>query len=308
MELRHLRYFVGVAELGNVSRASEKLFIAQPALSAQIRQLEQEVGAELFVRLPRGVRLTPAGESFLEDAKAILLRAEQAALRARERQSGRSASFRLGLVPTATHSLLPGLLDKLRRAGMPVSLQVREMITARQVQALRNDEIDLGLARPGDDMAPLETVAAIADPYCLAVPAGHALARRRGPVALKLAARAAFVGFSRYRESDYHDRTAALCTEAGFTPDLRHEASQFVNVLALVGHGLGVAIVPASATLLPPGDVAFVRLEPSRIQSQLVLLRAPRPAQDQTLAAVTALVVGELERLGKRLGGRAGSK
>src|SRR5256885_17138604 len=99
MELRHLRYFVAVAEQGNVSRAARKLFIAQPPLSAQLKQLEEEVGAALFTRLPRGVRLTPAGESLLEDARAILARAQQAPLRARERQQSRQGVVRLGLVP-----------------------------------------------------------------------------------------------------------------------------------------------------------------------------------------------------------------
>src|SRR3954468_3297552 len=118
MELRHLRYFVSVAELGSVSRAAEKLFIAQPALSLQVRQLEEEIGARLLERLPRGVRLTPAGESFLQDARAILARSQQAAVRARERQSGQARSLRLGLVPTTTHSVLPGVLKGLRAAGV----------------------------------------------------------------------------------------------------------------------------------------------------------------------------------------------
>ena len=107
MELRHLRYFVTAAELGSITRAAEKLFIAQPPLSAQLKQLEEEVGVPLLVRLPRGVRLTEAGESFLEDARAILARAQQAAVRARERQSGQRATLRLGLVPSTIHSVLP---------------------------------------------------------------------------------------------------------------------------------------------------------------------------------------------------------
>ena len=98
MELRHLKYFVTAAELGSITRAAEKLFIAQPPLSAQLKQLEEEVGVPLLVRLPRGVRLTEAGASFLEDARAILARTQQAAVRARERQAGRRATLRLGLV------------------------------------------------------------------------------------------------------------------------------------------------------------------------------------------------------------------
>lgn len=301
MELRHLRYFVGVAELGSISRAAEKLFIAQPALSAQIRQLEEELGVILFVRLPRGVRLTQAGESFRADAKAILARAQQATVRARERQSGQRATLRLGLVPSTTHSLLPGLLQRVRDSGLAANIEAREMITSRQLLALRNDEIDLGFARPGEGNTPTETVATIDDPYCLVVPEGNPLAASRRPLALKLAAHEHFVSFSRYQEADYFDRTAALCLEAGFTPDIRHEAGQFVNVMALVACGLGVAIVPASFATLPFGRVVFRRLEASRYKSQLVILRAQRQIQDDWSSEMTRLAVTELNSLAQRL-------
>lgn len=301
MELRHLRYFVSVAELGSVSRAAEKLFIAQPALSAQIKQLEEEVGAALFVRLPRGVRLTPAGESFFVDARAILARAQQATLRAREKQSGQRSTLRIGLVPTATHSVLPGLLQRLRDSGLAATIEAREMITSRQLHALRDDEIDLGLARPGEGNLDAEIVAAIDDPYCLAVPADSPLAAGQGALALKQAAYEKFVGFTRYREADFFDRTAALCQEAGFTPDVRNEAGQFVNVLALVGLGLGVAIVPESASTLPFGNVVFRRLQTSRIKSQLVILRPQRLVQDDWSVQVTQLAVDELGSLAGRL-------
>lgn len=301
MELRHLRYFVTVAEQGSVSRAAQKLFIAQPPLSAQIRQLEEEVGASLFVRLPRGVRLTQAGESFLEDARAILARAQQATVRARERQAGQRATLRLGLVPSTTHSVLPGLLKRLRDADMAVSMEVREMITSHQLQALRNDEIDLGLARPSEGSMPAEMIAVIDDPYCLALPVGNPLAKSRKPLALRLAAHEHFVSFSRYQDADYFDRTAALCMEAGFTPDIRHEAGQFVNVLALVACGLGVAIVPASFATLPLGRVVFRRLEASRFKSRLGILRGQRQTQDDWSARIVALAVQELEGLAHRL-------
>jgi DNA-binding transcriptional LysR family regulator len=301
MELRHLRYFTTVAGLGSVSRAAEKLFIAQPALSQQIRQLEDEIGAALFERLPRGVRLTPAGESFLEDARTILARAQQAAVRARERQSGQARSLRLGLVPTTTHSVLPGVLRGLRAAGITAPIEVREMITSRQFLALRNDEIDLALARPGEDLAGLERLLAIDDPWCLAVPARHRLARGSATLALKAAAQESFIGFSRHREADYFDRTSALCQEAGFSPDLRHEAGQFVNVLALVGHGLGVAIVPASAATLPFSGVAFRRLKASTLRSQLVLVRPRGATATPAIDGLSELVKQELEKLGARL-------
>ncbi|MDE2618263.1 MAG: LysR family transcriptional regulator, partial [Burkholderiales bacterium] len=267
---------------------------------------EEEVGANLFTRQPRGVRLTQAGVSFLEDARAILARAQQAAVRARERQAGQRATLRLGLVPSTIHSVLPGLLQRLADEMPALNVEVREMITSQQLQALHNREIDLGIARPGEGSRPAEMVASIDDPYCLALPLDNALAHSRKPLALREAARERFVSFSRYQDADYYDRTAALCMEAGFTPDIRHEAGQFVNVLAMVGCGLGVAIVPASFATLPQGQVAFRRLDGSRFQSRLGLLRGPQQEQDDGSSRVVELAVRELERLGKRLLSRQG--
>jgi len=304
MELRHLKYFVTAAELGSITRAAEKLFIAQPPLSAQLKQLEEEVGVPLLVRLPRGVRLTEAGASFLEDARAILARTQQAAVRARERQAGRRATLRLGLVPSTIHSVLPAFLQRLHEAGLEVRIQSREMITSQQQLALRNDEIDLGFARPGASGMPVETVASIDDPYCLALPAGNPLATSRAPIALKLAAHEQFVSFARHQVADYFDRTAALCQEAGFTPDIRHEAGQFVNVLALVACGLGVAIVPSSFSTLPTGGVAYRPLQASRDKSRLAVLAQPGAQQDDWSQQIAQLAADALRSLEVRLTAR----
>jgi DNA-binding transcriptional LysR family regulator len=286
-----------------VTRAAEKLFMAQPALSLQIRQLEEEIGARLLERLPRGVRLTSAGACFLDDARAILARAEQATVRARERQAGHRSTFRLSLAPTTTHSVLPAVLRRLGESGVPAELEAWEMITSQQVEALRNREIDLALARPGEEALPVDTLAAIDDPYCLAIPSGAPLAGRRGVLPLKQAAGEAFVGFSRHRESDFYDRTTALCIEAGFKPRIRHQATQFVNVLAMVSYGLGVAIIPASAALLTVPGVAFRRLQPAGLRSRLVVLRATRPRHEAWEEQVAAIVVAETKLLAKRLAG-----
>lgn len=310
MELRHLRYFVAVAEQGNVSRAARKLFIAQPPLSAQLKQLEEEVGTALFTRLPRGVRLTPAGESLLEDARAILARAQQAPLRARERQQSQQGVVRLGLVPSAMHSVLPGLLRRVAEAGWNLRVEAREMITSQQLRALRAGELDLGLGRPGRERSreePLaEEISGMDDPYCLAVPPSNPLAQGDGALPLQAAAHQAFVGFARYEDADYFDRTVALCLDAGFTPSIRHEAGQFVNVLALVACGLGVAIVPSSFATLYRGKVVFRPLEAARYQSRLAVLAIPGTqaevdGQPGDAARVAQAAVLELRQFARRL-------
>lgn len=302
MEFRHLRYFVTVAELGSISRAATKLFIAQPPLSAQIRQLEEEVGAPLLVRLPRGVRLTPAGQAFLQDARAILARTEQAKTRAKELQNGQRDRLRVGLVPSVTQSLLPGLIQRLQQESLTVQLEAQELVpSARQLQALRNDELDVGFIRPGNALHKDELVCAIDDPYCVALPSGHALARSSAALEVGALERERFVSFSRYAESDFYDQTAAVCEAAGFKADVRHTATQFMSVLALVGCGLGLAIVPASCALMANPGVRMRRLTGVDRKSELVLVANQAMRDDSWGQAVLHQVKQELLELQEKL-------
>ncbi len=181
MEFRHLKYFVAVAEMGSVSRAAEKLFIAQPPLSLQIKQLEDEVGVPLLLRYPRGVRLTAAGAAFLEEAKDLLDRAERAKQRARHKNDVAGGMARVAFVPSAGHTVIPRLVRRLRARLPECELDLREMITSQQVQALVHDEIDIGLLRPPMTSSRLTVTNELSDPFCLAIPDGHALWPAPGP-------------------------------------------------------------------------------------------------------------------------------
>lgn len=301
MELRHLRYFVTVAETGSISRAAQKLFIAQPPLSAQIRQLEEEVGAPLLLRLPRGVALTAAGESFLADARAILARSQDAATRARQAHSQHEQLLRIGLMPSTTQSLLPGLTRALATSGHALRIEAHEISpSSRQLQALRNAEIDLGFIRLGVEDVPPETCASIEDPYCLAVPRRHPLARGDGAVKLSAAAHEPFVGFASHHQSDYFDQTLALCVEAGFRPAVQHVAGQFEGVLAMVACGLGVAIVPASCFSTQGRAVVRRRLTGSRYRSRLLMIARQEEPAAPWRGEVLALAKQELHALAER--------
>jgi len=301
MELRHLRYFVAVAETGSISRAAEKLFIAQPPLSAQIRQLEEEVGVPLLVRLPRGVTLTAAGQSFLADARAILARSQHAATRAREAHGEQAQVLRLGLMPSASHSLLPGLVKALQASGLGLRVQAREISpSSTQLQALRNAEIDLGFIRLGVEEVPPEARAAMDDPYCLAIPRHHPLARGSGPLALAQAAHEPFVGFASHHQSDYFDQTLALCVEAGFRPEVQHVAGQFAGVLTMVACGLGVAIVPASCFVAGNRAVVRRKLSGSRYRSQLLMIARDDDPPAPWRGEVIALARAQLKALAER--------
>jgi DNA-binding transcriptional LysR family regulator len=165
VELRHLRYFVAVAEMGSVSRAAEKLFIAQPPLSTQIKQLEDEVGVKLLIRYSRGVRLTTAGAAFLGEAKDLLARSERAKRLARHNGSALGGAVRIGYVPSAGHTVLPRLLRQIRQLRPDGEIDVCEMITPQQVQALCAGDIDVGLARAPINSGRITVVAELDDRF-----------------------------------------------------------------------------------------------------------------------------------------------
>lgn len=276
MELRHLRYFVAVAEAGNLSRAAEKLFIAQPPLSLQIRQFEDEVGTALFSRHPKGMKLTPAGEALLPDARDLLDRA--AGLVDAARKAPGSGTLTLGFVPSASSTVIPGLVQRLRALQPGLELRLAEMISDEQHEALVAGRIDGGIARTGAQHPHVRAACSLADPFCLAL---HTKQARALPDVANLRSFAAepFVGFTRHHGPAYFDRTIRLCGDAGFSPRIRYEASTLHGVLDLVGAELGVALVPASAALLGARNVMLRKLRQRSRGDMLSLLTRHRDAR-----------------------------
>ncbi|MEY2952197.1 MAG: hypothetical protein RLZZ401_284 [Pseudomonadota bacterium] len=274
MELRHLRYFQAVAELESFTRAAEKLFVAQPPLSLQIRQLEEELGTPLLLRHARGVSLTPAGAGFLASTRDILNRVEQAKSQVRRTAQGVAGVVRLGFVPSASHSVIPRLVARVKASHPGIELDVCEMITPEQVDALQAQRIDVGLARPPMREAGLLVIDQLADPFCIALPAEHALAQGTfASLALRRLAQEPMVGYTRYRAPAFFDQIVSLCIQAGFSPQLRYEVSTIHSILDLVSAGLGVAIVPASCALLPTRNVVFRPLTAASRKGSLALVR-----------------------------------
>lgn len=300
MELRHLRYFAAVAETGNLSRAAEKLFIAQPPLSTQIKQFEQELGVSLFTRHPKGVRLTAAGERLLPAARHLLERA--AGLRDTARMAGREArepvgTLTLGYVPSASSTVLPELVRGLRKSNPGVTLQLREMISDEQNDALVAGHIDAGVARTLPRHARVVAACQIPDPFCLAVP--RSAPRPRRTLELRDFAEHDFVGFTRHRGPAYFDRSIHLCSRAGFSPRIRYEASTVHGVLDLVSAGLGVALVPASTVLLGVKGVSIHALRRSGVGDVLSLLRR-RADANPLLPTLERVVAGILDGVNRR--------
>ncbi|MDB5859058.1 MAG: transcriptional regulator, LysR family [Ramlibacter sp.] len=307
MELRHLRYFQAVAQLESVTQASRKLFVAQPALSLQLRQLEEEVGAQLLTRHARGVTLTPAGRNFLAHASAILEQVERAKQQARGVDEGGGGVVSLAFVPSASHVVIPRLVRELRRTQAGIEIELREMITAQQLEALEADSIDFGLARLPARGRGLHVDAELVDPFCLAVPADHALAAGTGPVTARVLADEPMVGFTRYRAPAFHDQALNACISAGFSPRLRYEASTVYSVLDLVSAGLGVAIVPSTCALLRPEGVVFRTLPAKMKPGSLALVRrasATAPAM-AAVAGIVARIFQQLQRDSRKALGAA---
>src|SRR5512133_18369 len=246
MELRHLRYFVAVAEELHFGRAAARLHIAQPPLSRQIRDLEREVGTPLFERVARGVELTAAGRAFLPEARLTLAQAERAPRTAERAARGEIGRLRVGFVEAATYSgILPEVLGFFRMHLPNIGLSLFEMDVLQQAEAFHDGRIDLGIlhSTPPDAERWLRTQAVYADPLVAAVPDTHRVADRRR-IALDELAADQFVLFPRQTAPVLYDDVIASCRRAGFSPRVAQEAAGWHTIVGLVGAGVGVALVP----------------------------------------------------------------
>jgi DNA-binding transcriptional LysR family regulator len=259
MELRHLRYFVAVAEELHFGRAAARLRIAQPPLSRQIRDLEREVGTPLFERVPRGVALTPAGRAFLPEARLTLAQAARAERTAERAARGEIGRLRVGFVEAATYSrVLPEVLGFFRMHLPNIGISLFEMDAHQQADAFRDGRIDLGLLHsvPADADRLLHVEPVYVDPMIVAVPASHRLA---GQSRLALAAFAAepFVLFPRHGSPRLYDDIIASCRSAGFNPRVVQDATAWHTLVALVGAGVGAAFIPRSLTSFQRPGVVY---------------------------------------------------
>lgn len=245
MELRHLRYFVAVAEELHFHRAAERLHISQPPLSQQVRALEAELGVQLLERNRRSVALTAAGAVFLREAREILASVDAATEAARSVARGEAGRLALGFVGSAMHGALPGVLRAHRRAFPKVQLVLTELPTAGQLEALMAGRIDVGVIRPPVREPGLAFETIHTEPVVIALPADHRLAAR-GEVALADLVAEPFVLLARREAPGLYESLAQAMADAGGVPDVVQEAREMQTVVGLVAAGLGVSLVPAS--------------------------------------------------------------
>lgn len=273
-ELRYLRAFVTLAEELHFRRAAERLGIAQPPLSNQIRRLEELSGTKLFVRRP-AVALTSAGEAFLAHARRALGAVDRGLAEARRAAAGEAGRLVLGFAASTLVSLVPRLARRYVEDRPDVELVLREIPSADQFEALERGEIDVGVLREPPDDRDIESTPILTEPFVAVLPRRHDLSGRKS-ISLHRLAGDPFVHFPRRVAPGLYDKVSQLCAIAGFTPKVRLEALEWLTIVGLVEAGVGVSLVPASFARLRWGGVRYVGLRPPTLETvtAVCILRA----------------------------------
>ncbi|MDI3836935.1 LysR substrate-binding domain-containing protein [Pseudomonas aeruginosa] len=278
MDLRQLRYFIAVAEELHFGRAAARLFISQPALSFDIKKLEEQLGTQLLLRNNKSVKLTGAGQVLLVEARN-LLQAEKVRRLTQLSAEGDVGQLRVGFVNSMLYRGLPRAMSRFEREHPNMEVVLGEMNSAEQAQALQRGQIDLGFVHWGRLPAEIVSEPLISDPFLCCLPAGHRLA---GQARLDLAELRDedFILFPRHVSPHYHDLIIARCVDAGFSPRIRHEARLWQTVAAMVGLGMGVALIPETLCLAWRNEVRYLEIEPAGARSEIhAILPASEPSR-----------------------------
>ena len=246
MELRHLRYFIAVAEALNFTRAAARLRVAQPSLSRQVQALEDEIGVDLLKRSPRGVTLTAEGKLFLEEARQLMARADDSVNKVRALARGEFGELHIGYAPSPTVEILPPALTAFQKIAPNVKLVLHDLTSNEMADALRNGRLDLAImVRPTEETAVgLEFERLKSYPFCVAIPAGHPFAKLKS-VPLDRAAAEPLVTFRKSDYSDYHRLVQQLFAGLNRKPRPVAECDSGSSLFAEVQAGRGVAFLPS---------------------------------------------------------------
>jgi DNA-binding transcriptional LysR family regulator len=264
MELRHLRYFVVVAEEENVTRASSRLHIAQPALSRQIRDLEDELGVQLLERSAKSIRLTEAGRTFLTEARAVLQRADEAVKAVQAVDGGVQGELHAGYAPSLTVQILPRTL-RLFQAEFPrVRVILHDLSSGEMLSGLRDGKLHVALmVHPGDDnLRGLHFEELARYPVCVAVAPNHPLANARNAKWTRLASEG-IIAYSRAEYPEYHDELENLAKLIGAKPRIVEEHDSVTSIIAAVEAGRGVALVASCIACLAGPRLKILPLIPA---------------------------------------------
>jgi DNA-binding transcriptional LysR family regulator len=287
IELRHLRYFVAVAEELHFGRAAERLHLAQPPLSQQIRKLEEILGYPLFVRTSRAVRLTAAGTVFLERARRTLRNVQEDLEEARSIGRGDEGTLRVGFIGSGMLTPLPAMLGQYRHLYPRVQLLLSESYTASIAASLLRGTLDAGFLRDGGPIDGLHVESVFSEPYVAVLPSRHRLAGKSSisPADLR---DEPFVFFTPTAGKLAYDKTMMLFEEHGFRPQVVQEAPQWLTILRLIAAGLGVSVGPACTRQIAVPGLVCPSLRGAGVTSDLEL--AYRNGEDRAVVAAFAAV------------------
>lgn len=272
MEFRQLHYFLAIAEELSFSQAARRLHMAQPPLTRQIRQLEQELGVQLFERNSRRVELTEVGKVFALEARRILSQVEQSIELAQRVNRGEIGRLVIAFEGSSAYDVIPVSLKTYRQRFPNVELVVLGMTTEQQVEALRNNQIQVGfvvppLQNPTEDLV---VEAVLEKPLVLAMPEAHPLAAQ-AKVKVRSLANELFILGQRNSGCGWYDQVIALCHRAGFSPNVVQEVNEMQVLLGLVSAGLGIAIVSGAARQFGRSGVVYRQLQPASLEVALAI-------------------------------------
>lgn len=288
MELRHLRYFITVAEELNFSRAAERLHMAQPPLSQQIRALELELNVQLFERNKRPLQLTHAGQAFLKQAQLVLTQVEQATLIAQQANRGEVGHLAIGFNSTVTQSVLPDILNVFQTRFPQVQLSLCELDSQTQIQQLDDRTIDCGfLNAPIPSNGDLNFLSVLKEPLIVAIHQAHPLRSHR-KIPLRALSQEPFILPPSHLGQGFYHQVLNLCQDNGFIPTVVQQARWLQTALGLVAGKIGVALVPASMQNLQRVGVVYKEIQPTFEIETLAVWRShnPSPVLRQFIQAV----------------------
>lgn len=301
MELRHLRYFIAVAEELHFGRAAERLGISQPPLSQQIQALEEEIGARLFERTNRRVELTDAGRLFLDESRQVLAQVDKAVLLARRAHLGELGRLKIGFTSSAPFtSTIPSSIHAFRKAYPDVHLDLQEMSSRQVLKALLEESLQVGVIRPLALPDAVHWVELFREPLVAVLRADHPLAAgSEDGLAIAALAEEPFVFFPRSYGTGLYDQVIALTRQAGFSPRIAQEASEAMTIIGLVSAGLGVSILPASFRRTRVDGVVYRTLSDPEATTAVWLVRRQNEGSPLALSFID-LVTREAASLRRR--------
>ena len=289
MNLNHLRAFLAVAESLSFSKAAQRLHISQPALSNQIRLLEEDLEATLFVRNRRSVALAPAGKDILEAAERLLSTADEIKQRVRKVASGARGTLRIGFVASATADIIPRMTVAFRKEFPEVSLELRNIPTMFQMEGLRERALDVGIVRLPIREQDIEVLPLSSEPFAIVFSKQHPLHTLKRVVVGDLRGED-FVCYGERFAPAFFQHWTGLCRKAGFTPHIVQEVAEMETALALVAARIGVAILPEGVAWRHRRSLSVVPLKEERIRSEIglaFLKLAPPPLARRMVEAAS---------------------